>query len=51
MNDDDKKISPSLFDLKTVSNLPREPIEKLKAKILARYEELLAEEKPGSKSW
>ena len=43
MNDNDNKISPSLFALKKVSNLPREPIDALKAKILARYEELLAQ--------
>ncbi len=45
MNDNDNMISPSLFALKKVSNLPREPIEELKAKILARYQELRAEEK------
>jgi hypothetical protein len=44
MNDSDIKISPSLFAPKKVSNLPREPIEALKAKILTRYQELLARE-------
>ncbi len=46
MSDDDNRISPSLFALKRVANLPRESIENLKAKILSRYEEILAEEKP-----
>jgi hypothetical protein len=44
MNDSDNRISPSLFALKKVSNLPREPIEALKARILERYKELLAQE-------
>ncbi|GEM_PF-4782750 len=41
MNDSDIKISPSLFAPKRVANLPREPIEALKAKILTRYLERL----------
>lgn len=42
MNDSDIKISPSLFAPKKVSNLPRQPIDELKAKILNRYQQLLA---------
>jgi hypothetical protein len=41
MNESDIKISPSLFAPKKVSNLPRKPIDDLKARILNRYKELL----------
>jgi hypothetical protein len=46
------KISPSLFALNPVPNLPRKPIEDLRAKIVERYRELLAEpqEIPSNKS-
>jgi hypothetical protein len=40
------KISPSLFALKEIANLPREPIDKLKSQILERYNQLLVAQKP-----
>jgi hypothetical protein len=41
MNDETiLQISPSLFELKEMRNLPRGPIDELKAKILAEYRAL-----------
>jgi hypothetical protein len=44
MYENDNRISPSRFALKKVANLPRQPIEKLKAEILERYQQPLAQE-------
>jgi hypothetical protein len=44
------RISPSLFALKEVRNLPRDPIDSLKSKIQKRFQELLAVDPPGDKT-